>query len=1315
MLLMLILVVGMLSMPVMVSTASVPVISESDPTGSPDTTTTAAPMSSPPQPITSYSTRNDTSPPLRSIRPIPPGTKAGMREIPLLPLPRRGGHEQGKQSVFGGAILQNQPSPPNMPATIQNFEGVSNVDSVQPPDTQGDVGPNHYVQWVNLSFAIWDKGGNLLYGPANGNTLWAGFGGPCETTNDGDPITLYDPLADRWFMSQMALPYYPRGPFYQCIAVSRTGDPTGDWYRYEFVIPINKMNDYPKFGVWPDGYYMSVNQFNGGTLTWGGAGVAAFERDRMLNGKVAQMVYFDVGAVTLDFGGMLPADLDGFRPPPDGTPNCFAEWDDSTQLGDPNDTLRLWEFHVDWANPANSTFGLANHAPNGLLTTADVDPNMCDFSRNCIPQPGTSNRLDAISDRLMYRLQYRNFGSHETLVANHTVDADSTDHAGIHWIELHKRDGTWSIHQEGVYAPDADHRWMGSIAMDHMGNIALGYSVASASTFPSIRYTGRLAGDPLGTMSQGEAELIAGSGSQTSFSNRWGDYSMMAVDPVDDCTFWYTQEYYQTNGYDWQTRIGSFKFPNCWSGPEGTLTGIVYEQSGTPLTDFIAGASVWASLSPTQTFKTSTDTNGDYTKLLPADTYTVTAMAYGYESNSISAVNIISGTTTTLNIPLTPAAMHVVEGFVTDATTGWPLYAHITVQSDPVDPPAPYNDFWSDPVTGYYSVTLAEGITHTFTVEAWAHEYLPTTGDVGPLTGDQTEDWALSPDPATCAAPGYSSAYVYSEDFETNDGGYTHSGLNDEWEWGPPVIWPNGCVSGSKCWGTDLNGHYENNGDQTLYSPVIDLSDVPTGTVLTARWWQAWAVGNASYDPAFVEVSINGDLWTKIWSHTGETTQVDWTEMSRDVSAAAGGSVQFRWRLISSSANNYEGLYVDDVTITAGCVPSAGGLVVGNVYDDNTGTPVVGADVTNDSGGAMTAQATPDDSAVEDAFYTLFSPAGSHVFSATMNLYGPSVVDATVIQSDTVRQDIYLPAGHLIYAPPGLEITVDMGDSDQASFTLTNDGGWTATFELQETGTGVAPIPLLLNRRSLPYERRSVTYWDSSETAPTATLRTMSPNLWGTGSPIPTGSRYRSAGTSCDGQTYYIFGGWGSSYYDVLDEAWQYNPASDSWTALADMPVALMNFEATCIGNYIYLVGGYDGYAHTNDFQIYDIANDSWTLTTWPNVRTPMTAAWNGKLYAFGGSPGPSNETWMYDPATDTWTDHLAPMPTGNAYGAAVTVGDHIYQIGGGLRNTVQRYDPTTDTWDDSGPQLQDSRMSALTVWYGDKIYVVSGGGAGFG
>ncbi len=246
----------------------------------------------------------------------------------------------------------------NIPTPLQNFDGVNNVNGVLPPDTNGDVGPNHYVQWVNLSFAIYSKSGALLYGPAAGNTLWTGFGGPCQTSNDGDPIVQYDHLADRWMMSQFALPNYPSGPFYQCIAVSQTGDPTGAWYRYAFQISATKLNDYPQFGVWPDGYYMSVNQFVGNT--WGGAGVVAFERNKMLLGQPAQAVYFDLFAVDPNLGGMLPSDLDGPAPAA-GTPNYFLQVDDNG-FGYPQDQIEVWQFSVNWSNPSS----LNVYAGNGV-------------------------------------------------------------------------------------------------------------------------------------------------------------------------------------------------------------------------------------------------------------------------------------------------------------------------------------------------------------------------------------------------------------------------------------------------------------------------------------------------------------------------------------------------------------------------------------------------------------------------------------------------------------------------------------------------------------------------------------------------------------------------------------------------------------------------------------------------------------------------------------------------------------------------------------------------------------------------------------
>jgi uncharacterized repeat protein (TIGR01451 family) len=462
-----------------------------------------------------------------------------------------------------------------MPSPLVNFEGIGNVNGVLPPDTNGDVGPNHYVQIVNLSFAIFNKSGAVLFGPANINTLWSGFGGPCETENDGDPIVLYDHLADRWLLSQFAVP----GPFHQCIAISQTGNPTGAWHRYDFLYSTTKFNDYPKFGVWPDGYYMTANQFD--AAGWAGAGVVAFERTKMLAGLSAQMVKFDLFGVNQNFGGMLPADLDG-PPPPAGSPDYFVEVDD-TILGFPTDSLRIWEFHVDWAIPSNSTFGLSGQ-PNAVLNTAPFNANMCNFSRNCIPQPGTAQRLDAISDRLMYRLQYRNFGAHESLVVNHTVDVGS-DHAGIRWYEVRDPGGAPFIRQQGTFAPDASHRWMGSVAMDGNGNMAMGFSVSNSTTvFPSIRYVGRLAGDPLGTMPQGEATLIAGGGSQTHSAARWGDYSMMAVDPTDDCTFWYTQEYYSTTSLaNWRTRIGAFKFPSCGGAASGADLSVTKTDSPDPV------------------------------------------------------------------------------------------------------------------------------------------------------------------------------------------------------------------------------------------------------------------------------------------------------------------------------------------------------------------------------------------------------------------------------------------------------------------------------------------------------------------------------------------------------------------------------------------------------------------------------------------------------------------------------------------------------------------------------------------------------------
>ncbi|MBK5294216.1 MAG: hypothetical protein JJE04_21370 [Acidobacteriia bacterium] len=440
-----------------------------------------------------------------------------------------------------------------------NFEGIPNVNGVLPPDTVGDIGPNHYVQMVNLAYAVYDRNGVKLYGPVNTSTLWQGFGGACEGNNDGDPIVLYDPLADRWFLSQFAMPNFPSGPFYQCIAVSQTGNPLGAYHRYQFLVSNVKMNDYPKFGVWPDGYYMSINQYtcNVFSCSWGGAGTAVFERAAMLAGGPARMVYFDLFNVDPNLGGFLPSDLDGLAPPA-GTPNFFAEIDDDAWGYSP-DQVQIWALTANWTNPLSSTF-----SPHTILGVSSFDSNMCGYARDCIPQSGTSRKLDAISDRAMFRLQFRNFGTYQTLVTNHTVDVNSADRAGLRWYELRRTTGDWGIHQEGTFSPDSNHRWMASAAMNGAGQIALGYSISSTGMKPSIRATGRVSSDPLGTLPQGETTIQVGGGYQSHSSSRWGDYSAMSVDPTDDCTFWYTTEYHDVNSSaSWNTRIASFKIASC--------------------------------------------------------------------------------------------------------------------------------------------------------------------------------------------------------------------------------------------------------------------------------------------------------------------------------------------------------------------------------------------------------------------------------------------------------------------------------------------------------------------------------------------------------------------------------------------------------------------------------------------------------------------------------------------------------------------------------------------------------------------------------
>jgi hypothetical protein len=412
-----------------------------------------------------------------------------------------------------------------------------------PPDTVGAVGDTQYVQVVNDGFAIFDKTTKaVVYGPAPTNTLWTGFGGQCEDDNDGDAVVVYDKAANRWVMSQFAV---GATPYLECVAVSKTSDATGGWWRYSFsygsVFP-----DYPKMGVWPDAYYVTFNMFTGNSFS--GSKLCAYDRSQMLGGAAATQQCVQLSS---SFGGVLPSDLDGATPPPAGAPNYMLNFG--------SNSLNLWKFHVDWATPANTSLS----GPTNLSVEAFTPA--CDGGA-CVPQSGTNQKLDSLADRMMNRLAYRNFGDHESLVDSQSVTVGTTKknpYTGVRWYEIRSPATSPTVFQQSTFSPDESYRWMPSIAMDGDGNVALGYSVSSGSMSPAIRYTGRLRDDPANTL-QAEASIIEGGGSQTTGLDRWGDYSAMTIDPVDDCTFWYTTEYLKANGtFNWSTRIASIRFPTC--------------------------------------------------------------------------------------------------------------------------------------------------------------------------------------------------------------------------------------------------------------------------------------------------------------------------------------------------------------------------------------------------------------------------------------------------------------------------------------------------------------------------------------------------------------------------------------------------------------------------------------------------------------------------------------------------------------------------------------------------------------------------------
>ncbi len=565
-------------------------------------------------------------------------------------------------------------SPQTMPTPSLTFNGATAADNAiaglggrTPPDTNGDVGPNHYVSSVNNVLKIFNKSGAVVSGPVQTNTLFSALpaSDPCRLFNDGDAIVLYDSLADRWHVSQFSVPVFPGdglglGINYQCVALSVTGDPTGAYYVWSYAYQANTLNDYPKVGVWTDGYHMTFNQFSTTAGNFLGLGLITQDRAKALVGDpAAAAIYVNIGAIDRNTGGALPGDIDGLIAPPVGMAEVIGEYK-ATEFGDPVDGVRMYKWVPNFTNPNSSILTVL-----GDVQLAPLDGRYPTSTRAHIEQQ-SGEGLDSVADRSMHRFAYRNFGTTANPVnsyaGNFTVNVSGVNpttaaayQAGVRWFEMRRSGDSFSVFDQGTHnltpgnGATGLNNWLSSIAQDNAGDIALGFSQAGTSQRADIKIAGRTNNvQNSGTLNEGEALMFAATGSQTSGGNRWGDYSAMNVDPSDDCTFWYTQEYYAVNSsVGWSTRVGKFRFPQCSDAPKGVIQGTV--------TNCATGAVInGASINATGGFNRVSNPSGTFSLITSPATYNVSASKFGFLASGLISVNVGNGQTQTVNFCLDP-------------------------------------------------------------------------------------------------------------------------------------------------------------------------------------------------------------------------------------------------------------------------------------------------------------------------------------------------------------------------------------------------------------------------------------------------------------------------------------------------------------------------------------------------------------------------------------------------------------------------------------------------------------------------------------
>ncbi len=861
-----------------------------------------------------------------------------------------------------------RPSAVPMPTPLLSFDGLSNFDNIDayglviiPPDITGDVGPNHYVQAVNALVRVFDKAGTPITAPFRMSSLFSGLGTPCSTRDDGDPIVAYDPLADRWLLSQYCNQF---PPFRQMIAISKTGDPNGAYFVYEYVMPNVRLNDFSKFGVWTDAYYMSTEEYTGSDYI--GAGVFAFDRARMLAGDpAASYIYFSRPSDSTDRRrNLLPSDLDGIRPPPGRMPNIFVSYT-ATEYGDAQDAVRLFDFHADFETPASSTF---TERPDSPLPVAAFDPTS-PAGRADITQPDPGEKLDSNSDRVNYRVAYRNYGMQESLVFNQTVRLTQEPEpyrAGVRLYELRRSASTmFTVADQSTIGDTTSSRWIGSAAQDHLGDVAVGYNFVADGKPPSVLYTGRLNGGPSGVF-RDEGSIVAGDGVQKAFGWRWGDYATLTVDPVDDCTFWLSGEYYtkasqQVSDFTWLTRIGTFRFSECPDAPRSTISGSV--------TNAVTGAPISGAIVSAAAFSRSTSPAGSYQNMLIIPgTYTVKAAAKGYRTQSIN-LTLSAGDSAVQNFALQPEA--VIES--SDVA--------ITSESCAINGAAEPGETLS------YAISLRNnGVQSTQNLTA----ALQASGSISSPGGPQNYGSLTAGGPAVTRnfsftiSPGISCGSTVMLTLVLQDGAENLGAISIPLQTGVPRIafrenfdhtpqarlplrWTRSAAgntnmpdaprnwrismaraaSGSKSvFSPDLNQV----GVGEMVSPVFLLS-TPNARLTFQNWYdlETTFLRNRLYDGSVLEIKVGDNSFTDIvaaggafesggydgtidsccsnplgghmgWSGRSGVNQTSEfiTTAVRLPASAAGQKVQLRWRIGTDVGTFREGQYIDDILITDG-------------------------------------------------------------------------------------------------------------------------------------------------------------------------------------------------------------------------------------------------------------------------------------------------------------------------------------------------------------------------------------------------------------